>query len=84
MAFRRHRFAQRRKAVGFSQEQLGERLGVDRSTVVRWEAGETVPQPWLRPKLARVLNISVEQLDDLIAEADEADVLVDRQLPRRM
>jgi hypothetical protein len=32
---KRHRFAARRKAAGFSQEQLAERLSVDRSTVAR-------------------------------------------------
>jgi ribosome-binding protein aMBF1 (putative translation factor) len=34
MAAKRQRLAARRKAVGLSQEQLAERLGVERSTVV--------------------------------------------------
>src|SRR6266704_1462022 len=34
MASKRQRFAARRKAVGYSQEQLAERVGVERSTVV--------------------------------------------------
>jgi transcriptional regulator with XRE-family HTH domain len=80
MPARRKRLAQRRKAVGFSQEGLAERLGVDRSTVVRWEAGETEPQPWLRPKLARVLEVSIEQLDALLGEAGEPDALADERL----
>ena len=67
MPAKRQRFAARRKAVGFSQEQLAERLGIDRSTVARWESGETEPQPWMRPRLARVLKISLDQLDDLLA-----------------
>ena len=58
----------RRKAVGLSQEQLAERLAVDRSTVARWESGETLPQPWLRPKIARVLQVSAEQLDDMLSD----------------
>lgn len=80
MAARRQRFAQRRKAVGFSQEGLAERLGIDRSTVARWESGETEPLPWLRPKLARVLQISIERLDGLLAEAGEPRALADERL----
>jgi transcriptional regulator with XRE-family HTH domain len=72
------RLAQRRKAVGFSQEQLAERLGVERSTIVRWESGDTGPQPWMRPRLARALQVSVERLDQLLSgiadDADESDV----------
>jgi transcriptional regulator with XRE-family HTH domain len=73
MAMRRQRFALRRKAVGLSQEQLAERLGVDRSTVARWESGETLPQPWLRPRIARALQVSADQLDDLLGDERTAD-----------
>jgi transcriptional regulator with XRE-family HTH domain len=70
MSLKRGRLATRRKAVGFSQDQLAERLKVDRSTVARWESGETEPQPWIRPRLARALQVSVDQLDGLLGEAD--------------
>ncbi|SFB59103.1 DNA-binding transcriptional regulator, XRE-family HTH domain [Amycolatopsis marina] len=72
MVAKRQRLAQRRKSLGFTQEGLAERLGIDPTTVRRWESGgaERGPQPWLRPKLARVLQVSAEQLDDLLAEAD--------------
>ncbi len=68
MAAKRYRLAQRRKTVGFTQEGLAERLGVDPKTVRRWESGETEdgPQPWLRPKLAHCLQMSVEQLEELL------------------
>lgn len=72
MAIKRQRFALRRKAVGLSQEQLAERLGVDRSTVARWESGETLPQPWLRPRIARTLQVSADQLDDLLGDEHTA------------
>ena len=72
MPAKRHRFAARRKAVGFSQEQLAERLRVERSTVARWEAGETEPQPWIRPRLARALQLSLDQLEHLLAARDIA------------
>ena len=66
MPERRRALAQRRKTVGLSQERLAEAVGVDRSTVVRWERAETQPQPWPRPKLAAVLRISVEELAELL------------------
>ncbi|MGH3605494.1 MAG: helix-turn-helix transcriptional regulator [Pseudonocardiaceae bacterium] len=58
MEGRRRRLIGTRKAAGFSQERLAEAVGVERSTVRRWERGETCPQPWARPKLARALGIS--------------------------
>lgn len=73
MPVKRQRFAARRKAVGFSQEQLAERLSIDRSTVARWESGETEPQPWIRPRLARILQVSVDQLDGLLADGGLTD-----------
>jgi transcriptional regulator with XRE-family HTH domain len=57
-----------RKAAGLSQERLAERMGVDRSTVQRWEAGQSTPQPSLRPKLARVLGISDDKLAELLGD----------------
>jgi transcriptional regulator with XRE-family HTH domain len=71
MPMKRVSFAARRKAVGFSQDQFAERLKVDRSTVARWESGETEPQPWVRPRLAKALQVSLEQLDVLLAEASQ-------------
>lgn len=63
---RRHSLAQRRRAVGFSQEQIAAHLAVDRSTVARWECGETIPQPHLRPKLAAALQVSTDELAALL------------------
>ena len=72
MPVRRTGFAARRKSVGLSQEGLADALGVDRSTVVRWESGETEPQPWIRPRLARVLTVSLEDLAGLLTVAGAA------------
>jgi transcriptional regulator with XRE-family HTH domain len=62
-----------RKAAGFTQEELAYRLGVDRSTIGRWESGETEPLPWLRPKLANLLDITRARLDELLAVETETD-----------
>jgi DNA-binding XRE family transcriptional regulator len=74
MAVKRCGLAERRKAVGSTQEQLAEVLDVERSTVVRWEAGETTPQPWNRPKLAEALAVSVDELDVMLAEGQAEGV----------
>jgi len=75
MAARRDRLAKRRKTVGYTQETLAEKLGVDPTTVRRWETGETEtgPHPWMRPKLARCLQVSVEELEELFREASITD-----------
>jgi hypothetical protein len=54
--------------VGHTQETLAEFVGVEPTTVGRWERGETCPQPWCRPKLAEGLTVSVEELDRLLAQ----------------
>ena len=63
----RRRLAERRQALGLTQEALANLMGVQRSTVVRWERGETVPLPMIRPKLARALRVSPDQLGELLA-----------------
>lgn len=71
MAGKRYRLGSTRKAAGFSQERLAEAVGVERSTVMRWERGETRPQPWARPKLARALGISDQALSELLGESTD-------------
>ncbi|WP_258527530.1 helix-turn-helix domain-containing protein [Streptomyces sp. NBRC 110611] len=39
--------ARRRRVVGHTQETLAAALSVERSTVARWEAGTSTPQPYL-------------------------------------
>ncbi|MEZ0065554.1 DNA-binding XRE family transcriptional regulator [Streptacidiphilus sp. MAP12-20] len=70
MATRRPRLIERRKAVGHTQESLAEAMEVDRTTVGRWESGHAAPQPWMRPKLAGVFGITVDQLADLLDRLD--------------
>lgn len=64
---KRSRLAAQRKAAGLSQEELAHQIGVDRSTIVRWEGGERTPQPWQRPNLAQALGVSLSKLDELLA-----------------
>ncbi|MEV7360826.1 helix-turn-helix domain-containing protein [Kitasatospora sp. NPDC091276] len=69
MAERRRALVERRKALGFTQESLAQNLGVDRSTVARWESGKVDPQDWQRPTLAKVLRVTLIELDSLLYSA---------------
>ncbi|MGH3862386.1 helix-turn-helix transcriptional regulator [Actinokineospora sp.] len=64
---KRVRLACARKVVGLSQETLAQRLGVERSTVVRWETTTIEPQPWIRPRLASALGITADELAGMLA-----------------
>jgi transcriptional regulator with XRE-family HTH domain len=65
---RRERLSQRRIMMGFSQEHLAAVLGIERSTVARWEQGVTEPRPWQRPELARQLQVTPDELAELLAD----------------
>ncbi|WP_328750566.1 helix-turn-helix transcriptional regulator [Streptomyces sp. NBC_00285] len=73
MAARRIGLARRRKSAGFTQEGLAEHLGVERSTVGRWESADTEPQAYLRPKLARALKVGRDELQALLEDITITD-----------
>jgi DNA-binding XRE family transcriptional regulator len=73
VASKRKRLANRRKALGFTQEALAHKLGVDATTVRRWESGGRVPQPWLQAKIARYLQVSPQQLEDLLTDGANSE-----------
>ncbi|MFJ1600194.1 helix-turn-helix transcriptional regulator [Streptomyces sp. NPDC088261] len=58
--------AERRRTLGYSQEKLAELLGVDRTTVGRWESGGAAPQPSQRRGLALALEVGFQELDMLL------------------
>ncbi|MGH3900863.1 MAG: helix-turn-helix transcriptional regulator [Pseudonocardiaceae bacterium] len=73
MKAKRWALAERREVMGRTQETLAEFVGVEPTTVGRWERGETSPQPWCRPKLADALAVSLEELDCMLAEGQEVE-----------
>ncbi len=76
MKAKRHALAERREIVGHSQETLARALGMELTTIGRWERGETSPQPPSRPKLADALEISLEELDRMLAEGQPIEIVV--------
>ena len=53
-----------RTELGFSQTQLGEKVGVSLRSILAYEKGEKTPRPSTVLKLARELNVSVKFLTD--------------------
>lgn len=66
MASRGSRFARRRVELGFTQEQLADMIGADRTTVGRIERGETTPHPHTRRLLGQALRVTPERLAELL------------------
>ncbi|MGH3621976.1 MAG: helix-turn-helix domain-containing protein [Sciscionella sp.] len=54
--------------MGFTQEGLAAAVGVEFSTVGRWERGALTPQPWRRPRIATALDVSLDELDALLGQ----------------
>jgi len=51
-----------RRSRGWSQEELGDRLGVSRQTVSKWETGQTTPELEKLIALADVYDLSLDEL----------------------
>ena len=51
-----------RRAHGFSQEEVAERIGVSRQAVAKWEAGETVPDLPNSQALAAFYGVTLDEL----------------------
>ena len=63
---------QRRKALGLTQEQIAQRLGVSAPAVNKWESGVSYPDITLLPPLARLLKIDLNTLLSFKEELTEA------------
>ena len=56
------RIQELRKQKGLSQEGLGEKLGVSRQAVSRWETGETTPNTETLKLLSKLFDVSINTL----------------------
>ena len=53
------RIAQKRKEMGLSQEALGDRLGVSRQSIYKWESDSTLPEVEKLITLSKLFGVSV-------------------------
>ncbi|MEM8924516.1 MAG: helix-turn-helix transcriptional regulator [Actinomycetota bacterium] len=63
---KRTEFVARRHAMGLSQEQVAEAVGVTTVTYSRWERGEATPMAKRRNPLAKALDVTPLELDRLL------------------
>lgn len=69
----KERIALARKQAGLSQEQLGEKLGVSRQAVSKWESGQSNPDVAYLAEMCRLFGVSSDWLL-LGKETDDASI----------
>lgn len=67
---------QARKKVGLSQETVAEKLGVSRQTISKWETDETVPDIYQSKKLAKLYNLSLDELIEFDVDIKEIEEVI--------
>jgi len=80
------RIAERRKMLSLSQEALGEKMGVSRQAISKWEADGAIPEIDKLIALSKLFSVSVgwllgtEQTAELVLDAAEPAELTEEQL----
>ena len=69
--------AKYRKAKGFTQEELGAKLGVTNQAVSKWESEVSMPDIMLLPEISTVLNITLDDLYGIVKEPEKVSVSAD-------
>lgn len=70
---RRQRLVEARKAQGKNQEQVAHDIGVDRTTLSKWERGESTPYPQQRPAYAEALGVTLTELAAMLSSLPDGD-----------
>lgn len=71
------RIAQKRKALGLTQEALAAQLGISSQAVSKWENDISAPDIGLLPALAKILNCTTDEL--LSGKTDEVRLIPEPQ-----
>lgn len=65
-----------RKKSGLSQEEVAEKLGVNRQTISKWETNDTIPNINQSKKLAKLYHISLDKLIDFDVEMSKIETAI--------
>ena len=67
-----------RKELGFTQEELAERLGITLGTISKWERGSSEPDIDYIMDLAEIFRVSVDVLIGFSMRGNDPDIEIDR------
>ncbi len=67
-----------RKKCGLSQEDVVEKLGVSRQTVLKWETDETLPDILQSKKMAVLYNMSLDELIEFDIDVKEIQQIIEK------
>ena len=67
---------QARKKTGLSQEMVAEKLGVSRQTISKWETDETIPDIYQSKKMAKLYNLTLDELIDFDIDIKEIEEII--------
>ncbi len=62
-----------RKAKGYTQKELAEIVGVDTSSISKYEKGVAEPSYVVLKKLANALGVSIDSFSDVEIETDDTE-----------
>ncbi len=65
--------AKRRKYMGLTQEELGEKIGVSKSAVAKWEIDGGLPDRDNLRRLSKAIGVSVDDLHKIINDTNTND-----------
>lgn len=68
-----------RKANGFSQEELAEKIGVSRQAISKWERGESSPDTENLIALSRLYNVTIDEMINTENEPLKAEKAADEK-----
>lgn len=63
-----------RKEKGWTQAQLGERLGVSNQAISKWEQEMNLPDVMLLPTIAKVFGVTIDRLFEEIEAEEEVEI----------
>lgn len=67
-----------RKKRGLSQEEVAQKIGVSRQAISKWETNETIPDIYQSKKMAKLYNVSLDELIEFDVDLQEIEEMIEK------